>query len=395
MSSITQILFDPRARGIRAFLSSLNAKVRIYFQDCPSRIQRPIKNPVTLTTTFILPMSRIPAPQAYRLDSYRSLPSQEVFYPPPYNPQPKYPQPQPAAEHERWPSTSSNASLADRTTRTPSPTPSEFKALNPDAKLPNEKKPGVLYYVVIALIIALAVLFIVFHDKIIKALTPATNWAHDHKFGWLIPVGILFVLSFPPELIKLKLFGHEIIGLLCGVGWGLGVGFCIVALGTLLGEIANFFVFKYWCSARAQKYEKKQIQYACLSKILREGGFKIAVAARYSIIPPHITTAVFASSGIGFFTFLAAAVCSLPRQLVIVYTGVLFEDEANGTATKKEKIASTLVTVIFTIITVITYRYLKKEMQKVTPEVVYQRRKARQAENLKKLSSEESLAAAA
>ena len=52
--------------------------------------------------------------------------------------------------------------------------------------------------------------------------------------GFLIPIAIMIVLSFPP------LFGAEIIHLLCGVIWGLGVGFAIVAAGTLLGEIANF-----------------------------------------------------------------------------------------------------------------------------------------------------------
>lgn len=59
-------------------------------------------------------------------------------------------------------------------------------------------------------------------------------------------------MSFPP------LFGHQFVGqctryiafsastyrvesgLLCGVTWGFAEGFAIVALGTLLGEIANF-----------------------------------------------------------------------------------------------------------------------------------------------------------
>lgn len=42
------------------------------------------------------------------------------------------------------------------------------------------------------------------------------------KYGWLIPVAILFVLSFPP------LFGNEIVMILIGLVWGLGVGFAIV-----------------------------------------------------------------------------------------------------------------------------------------------------------------------
>ena len=53
-------------------------------------------------------------------------------------------------------------------------------------------------------------------------------------FGWTIPIGVLFVISFPP------LFGHEIVAILCGLVWGLGPGFGIVAAGTFLGELGNF-----------------------------------------------------------------------------------------------------------------------------------------------------------
>ncbi|CDO68418.1 hypothetical protein BN946_scf184837.g1, partial [Trametes cinnabarina] len=48
-------------------------------------------------------------------------------------------------------------------------------------------------------------------------------------FGWTIPIGILFVISFPP------LFGHEIVAILCGLVWGLWAGFGIVAAGTFIG----------------------------------------------------------------------------------------------------------------------------------------------------------------
>jgi hypothetical protein len=51
--------------------------------------------------------------------------------------------------------------------------------------------------------------------------------------GWAIPIGILFVLSFPP------LFGGEVICLLCGLVWGLWVGFGIVCAGTFLGEVSH------------------------------------------------------------------------------------------------------------------------------------------------------------
>jgi uncharacterized membrane protein YdjX (TVP38/TMEM64 family) len=61
-------------------------------------------------------------------------------------------------------------------------------------------------------------------------LRPFSEKVRDLPAGWLIPIAILFVISFPP------LFGHEIIALLCGVVYGLWIGFAIVAAGTFIGE---------------------------------------------------------------------------------------------------------------------------------------------------------------
>jgi hypothetical protein len=41
-------------------------------------------------------------------------------------------------------------------------------------------------------------------------------------------------------LSRLQLFGHEIVAVLCGLVWGLWVGFAIVSAGTFLGEVGNF-----------------------------------------------------------------------------------------------------------------------------------------------------------
>jgi uncharacterized membrane protein YdjX (TVP38/TMEM64 family) len=44
------------------------------------------------------------------------------------------------------------------------------------------------------------------------------------KAGWVIPIALIVVLSFPP------LFGNEIAMILVGVVWGLGWGTLIVGL---------------------------------------------------------------------------------------------------------------------------------------------------------------------
>jgi len=67
-------------------------------------------------------------------------------------------------------------------------------------------------------------------DIIEQKLRPWSEQVRDLPAGWLIPIGILILISFPP------LFGHEIVALLCGVVWGLWIGFGIVAAGTFFGE---------------------------------------------------------------------------------------------------------------------------------------------------------------
>lgn len=46
-------------------------------------------------------------------------------------------------------------------------------------------------------------------------------------------------------------------------------------------------VFRHCCVARNQKMEKTNLKYACLAKVVRQGGFKVVLIMRYSAIPSH------------------------------------------------------------------------------------------------------------
>jgi uncharacterized membrane protein YdjX (TVP38/TMEM64 family) len=67
--------------------------------------------------------------------------------------------------------------------------------------------------------------------------------------------------------------------------WGLGVGFGIVLAGTLLGDLANFYAFKYCLRGRAVKLEDSNPNYASLAHIVREGGFFLIIVIRLSAVP--------------------------------------------------------------------------------------------------------------
>ncbi|KAK7028303.1 hypothetical protein R3P38DRAFT_2935277 [Favolaschia claudopus] len=257
----------------------------------------------------------------------------------------------------------------DLSTRTPSPTRSEFNYLN-DIKEKKTVGERIRFYAILAVLLTAVILFSVFHTQIINGLKPVTDWLHDHSWGPVIPILILIILSFPP------LFGHELVVMLTGITWSFPEACAIVAIGTLLGEIANYFVFKYACTARVEKMEKTNIAFGMLAHLVRTKGFWLVLVIRYSAIPPHFATTVFATVGIKFGVFIAAAVLSLPKAFVPVYVGYAMkpENKDNKTADKVEKI----VLVITIAITVASFIWINRQIAAAKEEYIHRRRKGRQ-----------------
>ncbi|KAJ6588991.1 hypothetical protein B0H19DRAFT_226984 [Mycena capillaripes] len=257
--------------------------------------------------------------------------------------------------------------VAREISRTPSPTPSEVDLLNGVRKKPTWKTTIRVILTIIIIVVVIA-LIEVYHDKIVDALTPVAHWLHDTRGGWVIPILVLIALSFPP------LFGHELVAMLCGLVWGLGAGFGIVAAGTILGEIATYCFFKYCCGARGKRLELSNMPYGTLAHIVREGGLVIAIIVRFSSLPSHFTTAVFSTCGMPFWIFLVAAVISLPKQLALVEIGVaLASDDAKSNKIQRIVLGVTIA------VTVLAMLYIRRLMAGAKAAVVYSRRKARQA----------------
>lgn len=110
-------------------------------------------------------------------------------------------------------------------------------------------------------------------------------------------------------------------------------------------------------------------------KVINDGGLVIAIVARYSVLPAHYTTAVFASCGMRFYTFLIAAVVSLPTQFANVYIGTTYiNDSPTG------KTVNTVVLVLTIVITIAAQQIIKRKITQAKPGAIYARRKARQNE---------------
>jgi uncharacterized membrane protein YdjX (TVP38/TMEM64 family) len=189
--------------------------------------------------------------------------------------------------------------------------------------------PKYIPFHLLGILLAVAtVLISLNHDKVVHALLPITEKIHALPAGWLIPIAVLIIISFPP------LFGHELVAILCGIVYGLWPGFGVVAAGTFLGEIGTWFAFRRLFARRAARLERTNLNYGALARMTRDGGFPVVLVIRLSVVPSHFSTAVFATCDVKFWYFCVATFLTLPKQIVLVYLGVLFVNQQTGAVEK-------------------------------------------------------------
>ncbi|KAF7290643.1 hypothetical protein MIND_01304600 [Mycena indigotica] len=267
----------------------------------------------------------------------------------------------------------SRALYASRTPRTPSPTEEECNLLQ-GLKRERTLKEKIAIYTVGASLIALTLCVTVFSKKVVNALNPETSWLRAHPAGALIPIVLLVVASFPP------LVGHEVIAMIVGITWDLGPAFAITIIGIMLGEIANFLVFKYACMSRIQKYQEKSLDFGLLAYVVRRGGLLMIVVIRYSAMPPHYATSVFATVGVSFWTCLLGAVISLPIRVMFVYTGYAMKPAVSDK--QATDIVEDVILGVSILVTIVAYKWSQRQLEAAKEGYVYERRKLRQAKML-------------
>ncbi|KUJ20791.1 uncharacterized protein LY89DRAFT_578995 [Mollisia scopiformis] len=174
-------------------------------------------------------------------------------------------------------------------------------------------------------VIVLCVLFEVYKSDFERWVSPLTDWLRKReKWSWTIPVAILFVLSFPP------LFGHEIVQLIVGLTYPLGVALGIACAGSILGEAGCFVVFKYCFSGYVEKKIRQKIKWAATARVAQQAGFKGVLVIRYSIVPPHLANPLFACTGMKFWLYMSTVILSLPKSMVFVALGAPSSEHSKG-----------------------------------------------------------------
>ncbi|GAA6049735.1 hypothetical protein JCM3770_004433 [Rhodotorula araucariae] len=224
-----------------------------------------------------------------------------------------------------------------------------------------------VWWIVGIVLTAAIVLLSIYRDTIIKKFEPHKQDIVDLPASWVIPVAVLIILSFPP------LGGQELVLMLCGLIWGVWVGFAIACAGTYIGEILCFWAFKYLFTNKANDIESKNIFYACIARLMRHGGIGIIIIVRFSAVPGHVVTAIQSTVGMSIWVYSIAIIVSLPKQLAVVYLGFMFgqnHDTASPDQVEKQRIISLCVLFATGVATVLSLYIVYMRARKLYPEVL-------------------------
>ncbi|BGP16931.1 hypothetical protein JCM10213_007376 [Rhodosporidiobolus nylandii] len=206
-----------------------------------------------------------------------------------------------------------------------------------------------------------------YRDTIVAKFEPHKDAIVNFPASWVIPIAVLVILSFPP------LGGHEIVLLVVGLIWGVWIGFAIACAGTLIGEVLCFYLFKYLLTNKAASIERESVFYACIARLMRNGGLWIIIVVRFSAIPGHVVTAIQSTVGMNIFIYIIAIVVSLPKQLAVVWLGEMFgetEGVSDPATVKKQQRISLSVFFATCVATLLSLYIVYMRARKLYPEVL-------------------------
>ncbi len=148
--------------------------------------------------------------------------------------------------------------------------------------------------------------------------------------------------------------------------------------------VGTWFAFKHALRKRARKMERTNLNYGALARLTRDGGFWIVLIIRFSVIPSHFSTAVFSTCDVNFWFFAVATFLTLPKQVVLVYLGVLFVQNRDDTLVK---VAIFGITGVLTVVLGVYVWMRMRKIKVLLLEEQEQRKASREMERLRTVES--------
>merc|ERR1711939_47179 len=137
----------------------------------------------------------------------------------------------------------------------------------------------ILAVIVIITLNVLAILFLIFNERIFGFLEPlAERWKHTTG-GWTILWAITFLTAFPPVI------GYSTCGTTAGFMYGVWEGWLILATATVAGSFCSFLVSRTVLRKWVERWVANDKRFAAFSLILKHDGLKLLCMIRLCPLP--------------------------------------------------------------------------------------------------------------
>ncbi len=114
-------------------------------------------------------------------------------------------------------------------------------------------------------------------------------------------------------------------------------------------------------SPRARQLPPLSTPRRCSKRQKLTGAGQVVLVIRFSVIPSHFSTAVFSTCNVKFWHFAVATFVTLPKQIILVYLGVLLVQNQSDAAVKDTILAvGFLITVAAGVFIYLRMRKYKK-----------------------------------
>lgn len=247
---------------------------------------------------------------------------------------------------------------------------SMYKALDHFNSLPKWQRLLIILFG--ALVIVLGILMLIFHNKILEKVLETSKDLHERSSTNFILLVLLFFVGFPPMI------GYSFLSTSTGLIYGVSFhGWFVLALGSVTGSVASFYVFKNLLHSRAEKLVHMNKRFEAFASILQEDNSYLMLALlRLCPFPYSLTNGAIAGIyGISVKNFTIANIITTPKLLIYLFIGARIKNmaEDHSTSSRIFDLVSILITlIIFTLTAWLLYFKTKQRYAQLKNQAVAQ-----------------------
>jgi uncharacterized membrane protein YdjX (TVP38/TMEM64 family) len=162
----------------------------------------------------------------------------------------------------------------------------------------------------------LAILFLIFNERIFSWLEPlAERWKHTTG-GWTILWAFVFLCAFPPVI------GYSTAGTTAGFVYGVWEGWLILATATVVGSFCAFIVSRSLLRKWVERMTANDKRFAAFSLILKHDGLKLLAMIRLCPLPYSLSNGAMSTfPTVSPYAYALATAMVTPKLLVHVFIG--------------------------------------------------------------------------